>query len=475
MQKTAYQTLNDPSRDFRLLRVLPERRNGRIQIELAIIPAVKNENNYCPPYRCLSYTWGSPDELYEIYMNGFVHGVRHNLSEFLALAKESFPLQWFWIDALCIDQSNTMERNIQVPRMGTIYCTAQEVVVWLGNDPSLWPIVRYISFERREEDGQSELEESYASFWAHPYWNRTWITQELLVANSITVLASTYSFAWHDLSRILDLSFQLTHSIMQNAEHLAKKRFADYITQRPHKTTPDAYRTHSIWEILCLREQTDCAVPHDRIYAFLALAVGGSNFEVCYEEKLEDLFWKAGEHFGAWSNPTHIDVLRSALNLSHADLSADLVSRSNVMLTLPLSYCTWRSRRPWKSFPSSCLHCGQGSFEQHCPTAVICTMQRKRNETSTGYVTHVLVQRKRSRIPTNDYFVVLLPDEHASTYGEEVGALVHRSKGRWTSTKDLEVLRQQLESEGSRSLSKNWAVRVGGEYVLHCIYTTNAR
>ncbi|KAF2035304.1 HET-domain-containing protein, partial [Setomelanomma holmii] len=127
-----YEPLNDPSRNFRLLRVLPKRCHGLVQVDLVTIPAVEGRRNECPPYRCLSYTWGSVGETHEICLSGNGHKVRQNLFEFLVHAAATFPLEWLWIDALCIDQETTAEKNIQVARMGTIYCTALEVIVWLG-------------------------------------------------------------------------------------------------------------------------------------------------------------------------------------------------------------------------------------------------------------------------------------------------------------------------------------------------------
>ncbi|KAK7747636.1 hypothetical protein SLS62_009047 [Diatrype stigma] len=41
----------------------------------------------------------------------------------------------FWIDAICIDQENLNERNVQVAMMPTIYRSAKSVLVWLGSDP----------------------------------------------------------------------------------------------------------------------------------------------------------------------------------------------------------------------------------------------------------------------------------------------------------------------------------------------------
>ncbi|KAL7620425.1 hypothetical protein AAE478_009420 [Parahypoxylon ruwenzoriense] len=71
---------------------------------------------------------------------------------------------YYWTDSLCLDQANLAELNQQVLRMGTIYTNAALVVVWLGQDI-----------------GPGE------EFWACPYWERTWIIQEFLLAKDILI------------------------------------------------------------------------------------------------------------------------------------------------------------------------------------------------------------------------------------------------------------------------------------------------
>jgi Heterokaryon incompatibility protein (HET) len=39
-----------------------------------------------------------------------------------------------WVDALCINQSNISEKNVEVKRMGDIYKKAERVVSWLGDE-----------------------------------------------------------------------------------------------------------------------------------------------------------------------------------------------------------------------------------------------------------------------------------------------------------------------------------------------------
>jgi hypothetical protein len=53
------------------------------------------------------------------------------LSALRALRHRSRPRK-LWIDAICIDQTSTAERNQQVPLMAEIYGKAGQVLVWLS-------------------------------------------------------------------------------------------------------------------------------------------------------------------------------------------------------------------------------------------------------------------------------------------------------------------------------------------------------
>jgi hypothetical protein len=81
-----------------------------------------------PPYRCLSYVWGSGERLRTINVEGSAFTIRENLFEFLALHHERLPDGYIWIDQLCVDQTNNSERNHQVQLMAEIYSAAEEGV-----------------------------------------------------------------------------------------------------------------------------------------------------------------------------------------------------------------------------------------------------------------------------------------------------------------------------------------------------------
>lgn len=88
-----------------------------------------------PEYEALSYTWGSRKSPKTVYVGASDRAtlrVTRNLST--ALQHLRFPdrERVMWIDALCIDQTNDIEKGPQVSMMGQLFEWASRVVVWLG-------------------------------------------------------------------------------------------------------------------------------------------------------------------------------------------------------------------------------------------------------------------------------------------------------------------------------------------------------
>jgi hypothetical protein len=92
------------------------------------IPAPRIEIEQRRP-GCKRHKHGSPTRL--IICNGKQLRIGLNLYNALREIPSSDGQLW-WIDAVCIDQSNIAERGVQVDLMAHIYGNAEEVVVWLG-------------------------------------------------------------------------------------------------------------------------------------------------------------------------------------------------------------------------------------------------------------------------------------------------------------------------------------------------------
>ncbi|KAF2102642.1 hypothetical protein NA57DRAFT_33223, partial [Rhizodiscina lignyota] len=127
-----YTQLSDSPFQIRLLHILPGSFEARIQCYLKTFTAES-----CIQYEALSYVWGDPNITESIKLERdpilfhYFH-VTTNLEAALRHLRLKEKERIIWIDAICIDQGNRKERELQVQNMGKIYARAAKVVVWLG-------------------------------------------------------------------------------------------------------------------------------------------------------------------------------------------------------------------------------------------------------------------------------------------------------------------------------------------------------
>lgn len=84
-----------------------------------------------PVYKALSYVWGSPDVTSTIIVNNIQIEVTTNFVSALRHIRHKRLAEILWVDAVCINQFETSERNHQVQVMSKIYLCAHEVIAWL--------------------------------------------------------------------------------------------------------------------------------------------------------------------------------------------------------------------------------------------------------------------------------------------------------------------------------------------------------
>lgn len=97
-----------------------------------------------PEYNTVSYVWGDPTPVYEIMLDNVSYPVAANLYQVLHRLRdysrwhprdgdeESSESLCLWIDALCINQLDMIERAAQVQRMTEIYTKATKLFAYIG-------------------------------------------------------------------------------------------------------------------------------------------------------------------------------------------------------------------------------------------------------------------------------------------------------------------------------------------------------
>jgi hypothetical protein len=231
-----------------------------------------------PPYIALSYTWGSPLppdvvipdsstelEPHSIRCSGRDIPITKNLfnalSAFIDMRLDGF----FWIDAICINQSDSEERAAQVRLMGKIYSLAEKVLVWLGPESNdsldfIWlhneflpelrkhlgdeflehPLAKNLTVSyllERELEDPTVRARSYATFYERAWFYRAWIIQEVVLAKAVVFLCSRTFLRLRDLDEFYTL-------IRDNNGTLGLKFMAQNVTM--DKTFPREVINHLV-------------------------------------------------------------------------------------------------------------------------------------------------------------------------------------------------------------------------------------
>ena len=212
--------LEDPRRSIRLVTFDKPSQHGTLCFRLehhALTPSLV--------YNALSYEWGTPENQKTVFIEGRPFLLYDNLHAFLfqlqSLGTRTTPL---FADAICIDQSNLVERNMQVQMMGKIYEQAKTVLVWLGpaadNSDFVFDVCNSEGQFNFEDIAQSDEENrlypadyypslntveaarSLDAVFLRTYWNRLWIIQEMYVAREVELLCGTRTTTWETFNRL---------------------------------------------------------------------------------------------------------------------------------------------------------------------------------------------------------------------------------------------------------------------------------
>lgn len=281
--KPPYQPLTRPEGQIRLFCLNKTTHDGQIRGSF-----IYSDIKSCPKYTALSYAWGEPTKTRKITI-GTQDDVEIGENLWWFLHYRSLTLKkprLFWIDAICIDQSNVNERNHQVGLMKQIYSMASNVYIWLGCESEN----SRVAMDFLANEGAKPLDrqvDDYRPIWnaqegkairdlcERPYWRRMWIIQEIIHANRLTVWCGSQRLDWPVLDRLY-----LTMKTLEEKNILARQEFATDILRSPafvmvwqrahwkHPETPTP-RLQTLIEIF---QGWKCTDIRDKVYALVSMA-----------------------------------------------------------------------------------------------------------------------------------------------------------------------------------------------------------
>ncbi|KAI0847110.1 heterokaryon incompatibility protein-domain-containing protein [Daldinia vernicosa] len=311
MARYQYQHLQD-GRSFRLLSLLPGNDPAdpiRCQLQVHSL----TEDGQIPQYTALSYVWGDPSFDIHVECDGGILPVNRGCFHALRSLRDSLRdlrqcpafTPYFWVDAICINQSDKREKSAQVKLMGDIYRSAETVLCFIGDSYSQEDL--YVSNHlgskaglrqhllrrnlgasggwKADRDilGVNNLRESAVrKLFESQYWTRLWTFQEALLSHRKIVFSGTDIIEWESVGTLLQQAAVVKR---EGIDHLLPKaiHFHSLTTTSPMlrllldgnnaNITRSLNKTYTqslsleISRILSFSSELKTSDPRDKIYA----------------------------------------------------------------------------------------------------------------------------------------------------------------------------------------------------------------
>ncbi len=469
-------------RQFRLIKILPAKTDGKVHIELQ-----QHDLINCPVFDAISYCWGKRTAKIPVVCNGSILLVSPTVASALSRLRLRDRTSYLWCDAVCINQNDVSERQQQVQIMQRIYGKANQVIVWLQSEDRLdafgnfsriaFDGLRYYSkievpsLERAaqldEEEGDS-LQCKIKGFGNaldyivnQAWFERIWCVQEVVVARRVTVLCGPDEISWKTFRRGLsaavfwDARFSRTVIAVQRDDHITLRLKALAEPVQPEANEPS-------WSFLLRllvryrsRKSTD---PRDKVYALLGLVLrhyDQIDVSPSYEASKADLYIRIA-----------LLILRRARDLRL--LQACCSSTNDQCLTLPSWAPDWAHA---DSLQKPLLELTDGSKRDlRASRCSVSTFRSGPNSSVIGVSGHIIdsVQKIGDILPLSDsegMHIVLshdnagLPEWDAKTLNERLVSLLDQIKvfQRWERI-------SQVRQDSTDSPSTFWQTLCAGKF-----------
>ncbi|KIY00218.1 uncharacterized protein Z520_03903 [Fonsecaea multimorphosa CBS 102226] len=300
---------------IRLLKFTDDDRSDGETLQFELFHAKLSQR---PDYVALSYSWGqdAAHGRVSILVSNQRYEVSQNLADALRKLKSN-NISTVWVDAICINQRDTIEKGREIVRMFAIYRMAKLVVIWLGADTvpeedirelqrATSDLEKPVNKQHRKGNLDSNLE-ALERLVSQRYWHRVWIIQEVAAAKRAQIFWGSYIFDFRKLE-ILLLEKYRSNDRDEDPPGLAQKvvsvRAACRAQQKPR-----------LMDILAMTSMSETSVLRDKVYGLLGLASDWADFvqEPNYSQAVSEneLCLEMTSNHINWYNSADIIFLRS--------------------------------------------------------------------------------------------------------------------------------------------------------------------
>lgn len=206
-----------------------------------------------------------------------------------------------WVDAVCINQDDDLEKQYQLSIKWRIYATAGRVCAWLGPlDPNTDSAMQFIDLLSQEDNITSKTSEEYVERWAHVlqlmrcgWFSRRCVIQGIALAKDAAVVCGARQAHWRTFSDVISmiaLNFDVIREMFEDPKnmmvfdgnvgsiddlepfgamilvHLLANAFLKHADGRSHEPR------YTLEALVALLPTFDASDPRNTIYAVLNIA-----------------------------------------------------------------------------------------------------------------------------------------------------------------------------------------------------------
>lgn len=267
-------------------------------------------------YEAISYRWGSPERTQEILVDGFRFPVTESAFDVLLTRRSVWRQRVLWLDAICINQSDSFEKASQVSMMAQIYHHAGRVVMVpqatilsssavaliyeIASGPYIFDLTTAEINKTLLGDLYTPQLRALLDLLTDEYFTRAWVIQEIAIGNNVQLFYGgryvPISLFCDAVRRVLD---QHSRHLLTRGIQLDKRGLSDGSTLE-NILAMESFRADSpsvvnhrestrLENVLFTASSFNATDPRDMIFAVLGLA----KFEP--DDLVAPAYWKSPE------------------------------------------------------------------------------------------------------------------------------------------------------------------------------------
>ena len=267
-------------------------------------------------FEAVSYHWGYSKLASTINCDGFALKINSSVLQLLRQFRDPTNTRRLWVDAVCIDQTNNVEKDAQVRLMNKVFSQATTVLVWLGEaDPTAkdaFDVVQEAfaaakrfptgpglrpTMEQLQEHGFPSATDHRWGAVSHlllrPWFTRTWILQEAVLAREAVLHCGRFQCDWLSFAHI---AFEICHNNAYKNVFVLNISNAARIAMLTFRT-----KSHPLplLGLLIATQNMGVSNQSDKVFGVLGIASDRAEFidSISYAKSTEALYMEVFQHY----------------------------------------------------------------------------------------------------------------------------------------------------------------------------------